>query len=176
MVSLFRKIDIRATIVAGIIEGMVFAVPVYFFIREAKYQDTWLLYLGSFLFLGAIFIYVYRDTRKRSVSESTLSLVFSSHMATLAGILVSCILSFLLLAIFVPGYLGASSPAESLESAPVNTIHDRTNGLSFKIFIAATFINFSVGSFTSILIPFAAKRNQTKDRKDPAPLHQRDAG
>jgi len=39
--------------------------------------------------------------------------------------------------------------------------------------MTATIVNFSVGSFTGIVLPFYLKKNQTQDPKIPTSLHQR---
>lgn len=175
MAGLLRKVNIRSTLISGGIAGIAFCIPVFFYIKYAVYRDAWLLYLGCFLFFSVIWIHTLTDSRRRSHNESTVALIFASHMATLTGIALACLLSFLLLTAMIPGYLTSSVPGKTLSGEPVNSILDKTNGLSIQVFLAATFINFSVGSFSGIILPFAAKRNQKKDQKDPAPLHQHGA-
>lgn len=172
MANLFRKVNKKATLITGVIAGLLFCIPVLFFISDAAYRDSWLIYVGSFLFFITIWIHTLIDSRKRAHNESTVALIFASHMATLLGIVVACIGSFILLSIMVPGYLTSANPDHVLSGEPTNTIEDRTNGLSFQVFLAATFINFSVGSFSAIILSFAAKKNQKRDQRDPAPLHQ----
>jgi hypothetical protein len=169
---MFKQLDIKSTLTAGIIAAMLFCIPVYLYIMYANYEESWLLYLGSFLFMVVMWIHTIRESKKRNDNESTVALAFSAHAAAVAGILFSCILSFLLLAIFVHGYLHSGNTAKVLAESPVNTIHDKTGGLSFNIFMTATIVNFSVGSFTGIVLPFYLKKNQTKDPKKPTPLHQ----
>jgi len=125
------------------------------------------------MFMIAMWVHTIVDSKDRGNNESTVALVFASHMATIAGIIFSCLLSFLLLLILIPGYMGPGNTDKALADDPANTIHDKTNGLSFNIFMAATVINFCVGSFTAIILPFYLKRNQTRDSKTPTPLHQR---
>ena len=175
MAGLLRKVNIRSTLVAGGIAGILFCIPVFFYITYAEYRDAWLLYLGSFLFFLTIWIHTLSDSRRRSHNESTVALIFASHMATLTGIAVACIISFVLLSAMIPGYLTSGVPDKTLTGEPTSLVLDKTNGLSFQVFLAATFINFSVGSFSGIILPFAAKRNQKQDQKDPAPLHQHGA-
>ena len=156
----------------GGLAGFVFSIPALIYIVRASYESSWLLFLGSFLFLIVIWIHTFRDSSKRQHNESTISLAFASHVTTLVGVVVASLLAFILLTILVPGYLSPGMAEKTLADVPVNNIHDKTNGLSFEIFMAATVINFSVGSFTGIVLPFAVKRNQKKDARDPAPLHQ----
>ncbi|MET0465072.1 MAG: hypothetical protein ABW007_18045 [Chitinophagaceae bacterium] len=172
MANLLRKVNKKATLFAGVLAGLLFCIPVFFFISDAEYSDSWLVYLGCFLFFITIWTHTLTDSRKRAHNESTVALIFASHMATLLGIVVACIGSFLLLNAMVPGYLTSANPGKVLTGEPSTVNIDKTNGLSFQIFLAATFINFSVGSFSAIIVTFAAKRNQKKDQKDPAPLHQ----
>ena len=170
---MFKKVNIGTTLVAGITAGVLFSIPVFFYIQSARYSDSWLLYLGSFLFLSVIAIHTYRDNLNREKNESTIALVFASHMATLVGIICACLLSFTMLWAMVPGYLEAGAADKALTGEPINTIRDKTDGLSIDVFMAATLINFSVGSIVGIVLPFYTKRNQTKDNREPTPFHQK---
>src|SRR4030095_6452375 len=160
---MFRKINLYRTIVSGLIAGVTFSVPAFFFIRDNRYSDSWLLYLGSFLFLVVIWVHTIRENKKRSETESTLALAFLSHVTTITGIIFSVIFSFILLSLLVPGYLGVGNAGQLFRGEPVNVIKDKTDGLSFEVFFAATVINFAVGSFTGIILPFYSKPTQAKD-------------
>ena len=41
----------------GIIASILYCIPVIFFIKDHRYADTWLLYLGSAIFLMCIFVF-----------------------------------------------------------------------------------------------------------------------
>ena len=170
---MFRKINLRSTLTAAIIAAISFCIPVYFYIQYASYRGSWLLYLGSFLFLAVMFTNNLIENKKRGENESTVALMFISFVTTVTAIILCCLICFLLLVIFVPGYLSSGAADKVLTDVPVNTISDKTGGMSFDIFMTATIVNFSVGSFAGIILPFYSKRNQTRDTRDPAPLHQR---
>src|SRR5688572_9012369 len=102
---MFRKIDLKSSIISAAIAGILFCIPVYIFIQRADYRESWLLYMGSFLFFIAMWIHTMYDSRKRRDNESTVALVFASHVATIMGVVVASVLSFLLLVMLVPGYL-----------------------------------------------------------------------
>lgn len=170
--NMFKKVDLQATLLFGAIAAVVFCVPVFFFIQLAQYAGAWLLYLGSFLFMAVVAYNIIRESKKRGGNESTVALVFASHVVTIAGIIISCLVSFLLLSIMVPGYLGKGMADKLLTGEPAHSLKDKTDGLSIDVFMAATIINFSVGSFVSIIFPFYLKRNQTRDKREPKPLHQ----
>lgn len=163
MKDLLAKVNRRSTLTAAAIAAVLFNIPVFIYIKEATYRSSWLLYVGSFLFLIVVWIHTFLTSRSRHHNETTVALSFNAHLTTLTGILFSCIIAFILLAIFVPGYLSPGMADKIQTGEPVNTIHDKTDGLSFEIFIAATIINFSVGSFTGIVLPFALKRKQKEN-------------
>ncbi len=168
---MLRKVNIFRTLITGLIAGGVFAIPVYLFIRDNTYTNSWILYIGSFLFMVVVWMHTMHENKKRKEKESTVALVFVSHMATLAGVIFSVVFSFILLSLFVPGYFDQGNADQLMRQEPANVITDKTDGLSFQVFFAATVINFSVGSFVGIILPFYAKRNQTRDPKDPSPFH-----
>jgi hypothetical protein len=167
-----KKVNLRSTIITALLAAILFCIPVYFYIRLANYTKSWLLYMGCFFFFAVMFASTIRENKNRGENESTVALVFVSHVTTIAGVFFSCLLCFLLLVLMVPGYLEPGMAGKVLINEPANTIIDKTQGMSFEIFMAATIINFSVGSFSGIILSFYTKRNQTKDSREPTPLHQ----
>lgn len=170
---MFKRIDIWTNLRNGVIAGIAFSLCAFLYIREVDYADTWLVYLGSVLFFTLIIIDVVQFNRRRGKNANTVTMVFSSHVTTIIGVIVACLLSFILLSIMVPGYLSSGPAAVASPDTPANAIHDKTNGLSFRIFIGATIFNFAMGSFVGIVYPFTLKRNQTKDSREPLPLHNK---
>ncbi|RYY58641.1 MAG: hypothetical protein EOO05_15770 [Chitinophagaceae bacterium] len=151
--KLFRKTMWKPALLTALIAGVLYAISVGIYIYHANYEQTWILYVGSFAFMIVMYYHVMRDSRLRGHNESTVTLVFNSHVATIAGVLIACVLSYLILAVAVPGYIRSLQADRTLEGEPVNTIHDSTDGLSFNVFMAATVINFSVGSLNGKIIP-----------------------
>jgi uncharacterized membrane protein len=170
---MFKKIDWFLTLLTGSIAGILFSVPVLFFIRDATYTESWLLYVGSALFLLTMVVYTWIDNKNRGENESTAALVFATHVTTVVGVTVACIVCFILLVILVPGYLGSGNTEKFLTDGPPTSILDKTNGLSLKVFASATILNFAAGSFVGIVYPFASKKNQTEDSREPTPFHQK---
>ena len=169
---MFRKVDWRHSLAFGGIAGVLFCIPAAIYIYRASYTDSWLLYFGSMFFFLMIVADILIFNKKQGGNESTTAMVFESHVTTVIGVFSALLGSLILLMIMVPGFFHAGMAEKQLTDAPANTIHDKTNGLDFKVFALAILANFSFGSFASIVFPFASKRNQTKDSRDPAPLHQ----
>ena len=143
---MFSKVNWFNTFLYGTIAAIAFSIPALFYVLDETYMASWLLFLGAALFLAVSAIHTYRESRLRGGNESTVTLVFVSHVTTVVGVIISCILAFIMLSVLVPGYLNAGDTQKAMEMAPPNTITDKTNGLSFKLFMAATVINFAGGS------------------------------
>lgn len=169
---MFKKIDIRSTLISATIAAVLYSTLAGIFIYLASYRYSSLLYFGSVLFGIVMWIHTIRDNKKRGENESTVALIFASNMTTVAGVIISCLICFCLLAILVPGYLSSATPDKTFVGEPVNIIKDKTDGLSFEVFMSATIINYSVGAFVGLILPFYSKRNQTRDSREPTPLHQ----
>lgn len=170
---MFRELDWTYNLRHGVIAGLLFSACVLLYILDTRYAASWLLYVGSFMFFVMIVVDLLAFNRRRGKNANTVKMVFSSHVTTIIGILVACVVSFLLLSLLIPGYLDSGPAGRVSPDTPINAIHDKTRGLSFRVFIGATIINFSFGSFAGIIYPFTIKRNQTKESGEPYPLHNK---
>ena len=129
--------------------------------------------LQRFSLASHFLLYKRLDLQRILAVISTVFMVFESYVTTFIGVVIACALGFLLLTILVPGYLSEGRVGKVLTGTPPNSVMDKTNGLSFKVFMGAILFNFSMGSFVSIIFPFYSKRNQTKDSREPTPLRQK---
>jgi hypothetical protein len=169
---MIKKLNLVSNVVNGGIAALLACIPVFFYIHDASYTQSWLIYVGSFFFAVVIAVHLLRESKRRGGNESTVFMVFESHVTVVIGVFIACVICFLLLSTMVPGYLSEGPAGKVMTDAPPNSVEDKTNGLSFKVFMGAILFNFSMGSFVSIVYPFYAKRNQKKDSGEPAPLHQ----
>lgn len=167
---MFSRINFPNSIRSALIAAILFVIPVFFYLKFPGYGDTWLVYLGSFLFFLVIVIHVLFFNKVRGENANTVTMVFASHMVTILGVIFACLFSFILLTIMVPGYLNHGPAGKVTPDTPANEIFDKTNGLSFRIFMGASLMNFAFGSFVSFVFPFSIKKNQTRDSGEPFPL------
>jgi uncharacterized membrane protein len=144
------------------VAAVLFAVPLIIFLQDTTFSRAWLLYLGNFLFMVVIAAYMMMFNAKKDENASTTSLLSTGHVVTVIGVIISVILAFIALSVFVPG-LFSSSPDKVLENAPAQEEGRRTNGLVFMVFMNATVGNVSTGSFVSIILAYYQKRDQTKE-------------
>lgn len=173
---MFRAFNLARNLTFGAIAAILFCIPVFFYIRQASYKESWLLYVGTMLFFAVIVLYNLRFNQLRNNNANTVTHSFASHITTAIGVIISCLICFILLSVMIPGYLGSGPAAKVDTTAPPNTVADKTNGLSFHVFIAATIFNFSFGSFAGIMLPFTIKKNQKNDSGEPYPLQNKQPG
>lgn len=167
---MFSRINYPNSLRSAFIAAFLFIIPVFFYVKDTTYKATWLIYLGSFLFFIVIVVHTLYFNKVRGENANTVTMVFASHMVTLMGVVLSCVFAFLLLTIMVPGYLSAGPASKATPDTPANEIFDKTNGLSFRIFMGASLINLALGSFAGLVFPFTARKNQTRDSGEPYPL------
>jgi hypothetical protein len=160
---MLRKLNIRKYFFYSLMAAVLYCIPVLIFIIHATYTDAWLLYLGNFLFMGAITYFMLTFNRKREDNASSTSMLVAGHATTVMGIIIACIISFIILVLLVPGFFHSGVAGKVLaDNTPMN-VRGNTNGLSFMVFADAVFGNISAGSFISIILAFTVKRDQTRE-------------
>lgn len=162
---MFKKEYFGSYIIWGIISAIAFCIPMIIFINSEDYAQTWLLFLGNGFFLVAIAIYMLTFNKMKGGDASTQTQMAAGHIATAIGIILSCIVAAIAIAVFIPDIFSPGLSDKALENAPSQTGTGKTHGLVFFVFMCATIGNLCGGSFSSLMLPYAAKRNQTKDRK-----------
>jgi hypothetical protein len=163
-ITMNKPFNPKPYLIYGLLAAVVYCIPVTVFLTDPEYSQGWLLYLGNLLFLFVIVAFLFAFNRKRSENAATMAMLAAGHIVTVMGIVISCVMAFLLMVIMVPGYLGGGTADKVLTGEPANTVYDHTRGLSFMVFATAIIGNLSAGSFVSIIFPFALKADQTRER------------
>ena len=162
---MFKKEYLVSYIKWGIISAIAFSIPMIIFVNSEDYQNTWWLFVGNGLFLVAIAAYMLSFNKMKGGDASTQTQMAAGHIATVIGIIISCIVSAIAIAIFIPDEFSPGISDKALENEPAQTGTGKTHGLVFFVFMCAIIGNLCGGSFSSLMLPYTAKRNQTKDRK-----------
>jgi hypothetical protein len=163
----FKKFHWQHYLPYAIAAAIVYCIPVAFYLNRASFGEAWLLYLGNFLFLTVIVSFLFSFNRRRDKNASAITMLAAGHITTAIGIVTAVVLCFILLLVFVPGFLHSGTTEKVLQKAPANTVKDKTGGLSFMMFADAVIGNLVVGSFASFMFPFTLKRDQTKEKVSP---------
>jgi magnesium-transporting ATPase (P-type) len=159
---MFKSLRLVPVIIYSVVAAVLFAIPLIIFLQDTTFSHAWLLYLGNFLFMCAIAVYMIMFNAKKDENAATVSLLSTGHVVTALGVIISVILAFIALSVFVPGIF-SSTPDKVLENAPAQVEGRHTNGLVFMVFMNAIVGNVSTGSFVSIILAYYQKRDQTKE-------------
>lgn len=159
---LYNKKHLREYVGYGLAAAIAFIIPLWITLAISDYNQVGLVFIGSILFMFVIMAYAIRLSGRRPEYKSTWMMIIAGHMAVLAGITLCTLLTFLLCAVYIPGFpLGNSRNV--LEDAP-SGLNNQNWSLISLIFLCATIANFGAGGFIAILGPYVFKKNQTKDK------------
>lgn len=157
---MFQKLHLPSAILYGIVAAVAFAVPMTYFIATAQYEKTWWLFVGNFLFMFVIIVYMLMFTRRKHEHPNTSLLLAAGHLVTGIGVIASCILAFIVLLMFGPITGGENTV---LENSPATTEGGKTDGLIMFVYLDAIIGNIAAGSAAAIFLAYTTKRDQTKE-------------
>lgn len=141
----------------SIFSAVLYCIPVVFFLRDKKFSDTWLLFLGNALFLFSIFVFGAIYARKKNNETAT---VFNGFAVTFIGVIFSCILILLLAFVFAPNVYHLGSSNEVLQQTPSAITKKNEHGLLFIMLSNALIGNFCAGSFATIIAKSSAEKEK----------------
>lgn len=165
--SMFKKFHWRHYLAHAFVAAILYIIPVFIFIKDTAYSQTWLLYLGNFLFMITMAVFLFAFNRRRGKNASSMAMFTASNITAVMGIIIACLLCFILISIMIPGLFHSGPPDKVLTGAPANTIQDKTHGLLWMVFGNAVIGNVATSFFVSIIFPFALKGDQTKEEVPP---------
>jgi hypothetical protein len=143
--------------------ALAYSIPLFIFIYRATYTDAWILYVGNALFLSVMVLYMIYFNRQRRDNASSVSMVIAGHVIAAIGVVLCCLIGFILLTIFVPGLFSPEKAGRVLTDEPEMMVRGNTNGLVFMVIMNAIVGNISMGSFATIIFGFTTQRDQTKE-------------
>ncbi|NCI45539.1 hypothetical protein [Sediminibacterium soli] len=151
---LFRKSHVRDYLRYGTMAAAGYLAAELVFVLKDDFRYAWWLYMGNFFFLLFIALHVVKLARRPHLHFSAMTILGVAHLTTLTGIVFACVLSAITLLILHPHAL-AHAPAAS---------GGRLNGLWFMVFLNAGLVNFSLGSFFSVLASGAIHWRRSGER------------
>jgi hypothetical protein len=166
----FNRQHVREYFFNGLLAAVLYAVPVFFFLAQKKYEDLYYLYAGTGLFMFTIFFYALRLVNRPYDSKRAVSMLIAGNLATLAGVFIAVVLVLIGFFFYFPDIFSITPTRSLLQDAPSTIQPTRPSGLLFMILILTIFGNTAVGSFVSVVTAYAGKKNQTRDK--PASLEQ----
>jgi magnesium-transporting ATPase (P-type) len=153
----------REYILWGMLAGLAYTVPVLVYLSLANYYYSAVLFIGCILFMFVLLVYSMKLTKRRPEYKSTWSMIIAGHAVIAVGIIISVLISLILCFVYIPGFMSGDSDDSFLRRSPDGF---NSNNMSTIMLIAmtSTLVNFGVGGFINILVSYAVKINQTKDK------------
>lgn len=157
---------LRAYFKYSILPSIIASVPMVFFIRDSTFSQTWLLYLGDAFFLFSMIVIMLILSKNAQNNAGTGALLIAGHAITIFSIILICVITFIMLLIYIPDLLIAGNTQKALKQTPSNMVLDKTHGLMFVLFMNAVFGTGTAGSFASIIMSYSMKREQRGDKAE----------
>lgn len=155
----------------GSISAVCYMIPVLIFMSNHKYENLYLLYVGCALFMPPMFFYAYRLLNRPYDRKRATSMVIAGHLATIAGVIISCILVTIAMLFFFPDLYHSQPSQAIIPNANAQNLVDQPGDLLFMIIATAVIGNFGVGSFITLLTSYSGKRDQMKDSPSNLEAH-----
>ncbi|MCW3089481.1 MAG: hypothetical protein JWP81_550 [Ferruginibacter sp.] len=160
----FDKRHIKEYLLFGSIGAILYMIPVVLFLYSNSYQHLYYLFIGCVLFMAAIFFYVYRLLYTRYDEKRAVSMLLAGHLATLTGIIIASLLVVVAM-LFFNADLFSRVPADQLLPGAATQDRQNTPVYLLLMILSTTVIgNFATGSFISVIVSYAGKLDQTKDK------------
>ena len=147
--------------------AVAYCITVFLYIRHMSYEESYVLYIGNFLFAAVIGIFVAWFYKKHETAIGTIRLVVIGGKAAVAGIIIASVLILLMLFIFVPGVFRPGAVGHvTLQGSP-GQFSGKNQGFGKILFLNAILGNAGASFFISLLIPFSVMKNLYPDEKTP---------
>lgn len=168
---LINRIHIKEYLLYGFICAIAYSIFVWLFLRDNKYENFYLLYVGNVALMVIMGIYHFKLIDRQFEGKRSVAMMIAGSFVLLTGIVMSLVIIAALIVAYHPAVF-SSAPADNLvQDAPVTVKVRQPVGLAFMIGMNSILVNLGAGSLISVLFAYAGKRNQVKDK--PTPTHTR---
>ncbi|MEP6595625.1 MAG: hypothetical protein ABJA71_06740 [Ginsengibacter sp.] len=176
---MLKNHPIKSYLVYSVPAALLYSVLAYLFIRNQTFNSLWILYIGNALFGCCIALFVILYNKRRKENASTETMMVAGNITTIMGVIIACIISVLLF-LLMSDVSHPLQQTEVLNNAPPQMESGKRNQFLLSLFMNAIIGNVSVGAFISLIISYAAKRDQkggtsTKTTDEPEVLNENKA-
>jgi multisubunit Na+/H+ antiporter MnhC subunit len=167
---LYNRKHIIEYLLYGLFAAIVYIIPVLFFLKDSRYENFYYLYIGNALFAGMITWHAFQLLYRPYDGKRSVTMLVAGNLTVLTGILICCIFIWIAMFMYSPELFSKTATANILRDAPPTIQPHMPAQLSFMLMLNAIVVNFGTGAFVSVIMSYAGKRNQTKDK--PTPLNK----
>ena len=161
----FNKHHIREYLIYGFIASSLYMVPIILLLKSDKYENFYYIYIGSALFMIVMFFYALKLIYRPYDRRRAVSMLIAGHSATVIGVIIACLMVICAGLIFYPSIFTWVPVNEVVRNSPPTIQPHRRSSLLLMVLLATVICNFGVGSFISIIMSYAAKQDQTRDKQ-----------
>ena len=156
---MLKNHSIKSYLVYSAIAALLYSVAAYILIRNETFDSSWILYIGNALFGCCIVTFIVLYNKKRKENASTGTMITAGHITTVMGVIIACIIT-LLLFFLVHGVQHSIQQTDVLNDTPPQMESGKRHQFLLALFMNAVIGNISVGSFVSLIVSYAVKRDQ----------------
>lgn len=132
----------------GIVAAIAYCIPLIFFLKDRRFADTWLLYLGSALYLIITFTFgIIYGSRKSNNPART----YNGFTVAILGVVFSFLFVLAITLIFAPDVFGIGYANDALKQTPAAMNRGGNNGILFVMLSTALIVNFCAGLFSAVM-------------------------
>lgn len=140
----------------GLLSGIFFSISVWFFLYNADYKQTWIMYGGSAFFTFIVMLYLIKASQNKDENLTSKMMIFAGHLMVVAGIIMSVFFCLILIHDYKSEYLAA-------QNILMPSTHGNTTNL-LTLFLPALLVNLLSGSFISLMSGYLIKWNHPKSK------------
>ena len=161
---LFTRERLKHSFLFGALAAVAYILPVLYFFYDHDYENLYLLFIGTALFMAVIFYYQVRLLGKPYEKDRAIAMVLDGHMAVIFGVILDCALILLLSTLTFGNLLDVQPTQETLQNAPPTMAFQRPVGMILRVLAITVMGNTAGGAFISVIVTYAGKRNQMRDK------------
>jgi hypothetical protein len=139
--------------------AVLYCIAAVVYIKQMSFEASWILYVGNFLFAAVIGIFIAWFYKKHEKDINTVTLVSIGAKTAVAGIVMACIINFILVLVLVPGIFKAGSGSYLFLRHSPAQFEGKNQGFGSILFFNAILGNAGASFFISLLIPFSVMKN-----------------
>jgi len=160
-----QQLYIKDMMKCALAAAIAYAIAAWFYIVAVSYSESWVLFIGNFLFAAVIAVFIAWYYKRHRAGINIIKMITVGGKTAVAGIGIACIMCFLLLWIFMPGVFRPVSASHlQLNSSPAQ-FSGKNQGYALILFMNAVLGNAGAAFFISLLLPFSIIRNQQSGKE-----------
>ncbi len=168
---LYNRQHKKEYLLHGFLAALVYIIPTGYFLYNTQYANFYYLFIGNILFMFVIGFYVSKLINREYEGKRSVIMFTAGLWAIIVGIALSIIFCVIAMLIFFPDFFGWHRTSQLIQNAPAEYSNHYSTGVLLFLLFNIILCNVTAGCFASLMVAFAGKKNQTKDKVAPLNEH-----